>query len=178
MGRWPVSAGHRWLEHFLQHSLGKFGDYQDVISRSEPFLFHSVLTPAPNIGLLTPGEVVAKTLADSREQNILLNRLEGFLRQVIGWREFMRAGYLLEEKSCAPRISGVIMDSFPLRCTAARRIWSPWMRSSGGLTDTPMLTTPRPDHPWQFHAPRGNRPGRGLPHHHQTLRQLLHRSVG
>jgi deoxyribodipyrimidine photolyase-related protein len=51
-----------------------------------------------NIGLLTPGEVVAETLAFSRKRRVPLNSLEGFLRQVIGWREFMRAVYLGVEK--------------------------------------------------------------------------------
>ncbi len=97
---YPVNheQARQWLEHFLHHSLAKFGHYQDAISKSEPFLFHSVLTPALNIGLLTPDEVVAETLAFSRKRRVPLNSLEGFLRQVIGWREFMRAVYLGEEK--------------------------------------------------------------------------------
>lgn len=98
---YPVTheQARRWLGHFLEHNLSRFGDYQDAISESEPFLLHSVLTPALNIGLLTPGEVVAETLTFSRKRRVPLNSLEGFLRQVIGWREFMRAVYIREEKN-------------------------------------------------------------------------------
>ncbi len=86
-----------WLRNFLEERLPYFGDYEDAMSRGETFLFHSVLTPALNIGLLTPAQVVLETLHYAREnpKRIPINSLEGFIRQVIGWREFMRAVYLL-----------------------------------------------------------------------------------
>ena len=85
------------LHNFLGDRLRYFGDYEDAISREEPFLFHSVLTPALNIGLLTPAQVIMETLHYARKnpKNVPINSLEGFIRQVIGWREFMRAVYLL-----------------------------------------------------------------------------------
>ncbi len=87
----------RWLRNFLEERLGRFGDYEDAMSREAAFLFHSVLTPALNIGLLTPAQVVMEALNYARDnkKTVPINSLEGFVRQVIGWREFMRAVYLL-----------------------------------------------------------------------------------
>ncbi|MBN2128910.1 MAG: cryptochrome/photolyase family protein [Sedimentisphaerales bacterium] len=83
-----------WLQDFLKRGLGQFGPYEDAISRTEPFLFHSLLSPLINAGLLIPVEVVERTLEHGRHHDIPLNSLEGFIRQIIGWREFMRAVYL------------------------------------------------------------------------------------
>lgn len=95
---YPVTheESERWLKGFLRERLHYFGDYQDAIVKEEPFLFHSVLTPMLNIGLLTPDQIIKETLAYSEEHSIPLNALEGFIRQIIGWREFMRAIYLLK----------------------------------------------------------------------------------
>jgi len=80
-----------WLERFLRERLPLFGDYEDAISQHHRVLFHSVLTPILNIGLLTPAEVV--TAATRFANQIPVNSLEGFIRQVIGWREFVRLVY-------------------------------------------------------------------------------------
>lgn len=82
------------LDHFLENRLELFGDYQDAISSQQRFLFHSLLSSSLNTGLIRPGEVVEKALSYGRNQKIRLNSLEGFIRQVIGWREFMRGAYL------------------------------------------------------------------------------------
>lgn len=74
------------LEEFLAERLERFGDYEDAIPIRERTLFHSVLTPYLNTGLLTPAEVVTAALATP---GVPLNSLEGFVRQVIGWREFI-----------------------------------------------------------------------------------------
>ena len=94
---YPIThtGAHRWLDDFLQHRLKDFGPYEDAIKKDESFLFHSVLSPLLNIGLLTPQEVIDKTLAYAKIHKIPLNSLEGFIRQVVGWREFIRAMYLL-----------------------------------------------------------------------------------
>ncbi|MEL7432114.1 MAG: cryptochrome/photolyase family protein [Chlamydiota bacterium] len=76
-----------WLEEFIEVDLLLFGPYEDAISDRDPFLFHSVLSPLLNIGLLTPKEVIDRVL---EQKKIPLNSLEGFIRQVIGWREFIR----------------------------------------------------------------------------------------
>ena len=82
------------LEHFLQHRLHHFGAYEDAILQHESVLFHSVLTPALNIGLLSPEQVLNRALAVGEQRGVPLNSLEGFVRQVMGWREFMRMVYL------------------------------------------------------------------------------------
>ena len=80
------------LDDFIENRLVLFGDYEDAIVDGSPTLFHSVLSPLLNVGLLTP-ELVLKTVLKAK--NIPLNSLEGFIRQIIGWREFMRACYVL-----------------------------------------------------------------------------------
>ena len=80
------------LKEFVRDRLDQFGDYEDAISVRETTLFHGVLTPMLNTGLLTPAEVVNAVLA--RADDVPMNSLEGFTRQVIGWREFMRLVYL------------------------------------------------------------------------------------
>ncbi len=93
--RYPVTheeAGH-WLEEFLERRLSRFGPYEDAISSQHAVLFHSVITPALNIGLLTPDQVVRQTMALAGRKTTSLNSLEGFIRQIIGWREYMRAMY-------------------------------------------------------------------------------------
>ena len=95
---YPVTheESERWLKDFLRKKLDLFGDYEDAMLKDEPFLFHSVLTPMLNIGLLTPDQILKETLAYGEGNSIPLNSLEGFIRQIIGWREFMRAVYLLK----------------------------------------------------------------------------------
>ena len=94
---YPVThaAAQRWLEDFLMRRLGNFGDYEDAISASQPYLFHSLLSPLLNIGLLTPNQVLEAALAYAGEHPVHLNSLEGFVRQILGWREYVRAVYLL-----------------------------------------------------------------------------------
>ncbi len=78
---------------FLRQRLKNFGDYEDALSERGEVLFHSVLTPALNCGLLTPQEVLDETLHFASEHEIPLNSLEGFVRQIMGWREFIRGVY-------------------------------------------------------------------------------------
>ncbi len=84
------------LRHFLDHRFSGFGDYEDAISTRHAVLHHSVLTPALNIGLLTPQQVLDETFEAMSERDIPLNDAEGFIRQIIGWREFMRIIYVRE----------------------------------------------------------------------------------
>lgn len=84
------------LTLFLEKKLALFGDYQDAIQEKDSFLFHSVLSSSLNIGLLTPQEVIQAALDHSEKHPVPLNSLEGFLRQIMGWREFVRASYLLK----------------------------------------------------------------------------------
>lgn len=83
-----------WLQHFLQHRFSEFGPYEDAIVGTEHILHHSVLTPMLNVGLLTPLQIIDETLHHSRAHHIPLPSVEGFVRQVIGWREFIRGVYV------------------------------------------------------------------------------------
>lgn len=84
------------LSDFIEKRLALFGDYEDAIVENESFLFHSVLTPALNIGLITPNQIIAHVMSAWKKKKVPLNSVEGFLRQIIGWREFIRACYLLK----------------------------------------------------------------------------------
>lgn len=81
---------------FLLRRSREFGIYEDAIHSSETWLYHSVLTPALNIGLITPAFAVNEILERAPELKIPLNSLEGFIRQIIGWREFMRGIYIIK----------------------------------------------------------------------------------
>ena len=81
------------LDYFFDESINLFGDYEDSISSSENFIFHSVISQYLNIGLITPKEIIDKALKRNSEKKIKLNSLEGFIRQIIGWREFIRGIY-------------------------------------------------------------------------------------
>ncbi|WP_290791393.1 cryptochrome/photolyase family protein [Flavihumibacter sp. UBA7668] len=92
---YPTShAGARsWLQQFLKERLAAFGPYEDAMVKEESYLFHSVLSPLINTGLLTPREVLDETLQYASNQEIPFNSLEGFIRQIIGWREFIHQVY-------------------------------------------------------------------------------------
>ncbi len=82
------------LHEFLKEKLNDFGPYEDSISQKHVFNFHSVLSSSLNIGLLTPSEVLKETLKFAEENKVLFSSLEGFIRQIIGWREFMMIVYV------------------------------------------------------------------------------------
>ncbi len=99
MSLYPVThqdARHT-LKKFITERLSLFGPYEDALSTKGRVLFHSVLSPLLNVGLLTPQEVIDAIL-DEDTRDIPLQSQEGFIRQVIGWREFMRAMYVLYGK--------------------------------------------------------------------------------
>ena len=81
------------VELFTKDKINNFGDYEDSVKKNSPFLFHSNLSPYLNLGLITPKEIITKILNANKLKNIPINSLEGFVRQVIGWREFMRGIY-------------------------------------------------------------------------------------
>jgi deoxyribodipyrimidine photolyase-related protein len=83
------------LDHFISACLPSFGDYQDAMKTGEPFLYHAVLSPYLNAGLLTAREVCVAAEAAWRAGKVPLNAAEGFIRQVLGWREYVRGLYWL-----------------------------------------------------------------------------------
>lgn len=82
-----------WLNSFYAERFQQFGPYEDAIVEGQNWLYHSVLTPMLNVGLLDPKEVIDTAIDAAVEYNVPLNSLEGFIRQIMGWREFMRATY-------------------------------------------------------------------------------------
>ncbi len=82
-----------WLTQFLQKRFAEFGDYEDAIVNSELVLHHSLLTPMLNVGLLAPDEILEDAVTYATNNNIPLNSCEGFVRQILGWREFIRGVY-------------------------------------------------------------------------------------
>jgi deoxyribodipyrimidine photolyase-related protein len=84
------------LDDFIEYGLPTFGDYQDAMKASEPFLFHSMLSPYLNAGLLLAREVVARVEHAYRQGDVPLNSAEGFVRQILGWREYIRGLYWLK----------------------------------------------------------------------------------
>ena len=93
---------NKWLEDFLKERIRLFGDYEDAVTDKSNTVFHSALSPLINLGLITPEEIIEKLR--KIENKIPINSLEGYIRQIIGWREFMRGIYQnydkkLEEKN-------------------------------------------------------------------------------
>ena len=82
-----------WLDNFFENKFSNFGNYEDAIRSENNFLFHSAISPILNMGLITPDEVIKKALEFSQLKSVPINSLEGFIRQIIGWREFIRGIY-------------------------------------------------------------------------------------
>ena len=78
---------------FLKEKSNLFGDYEDAVDQRNNILFHSALSPYINLGLITPDLIINKILEFHKKNKIRLNSLEGYIRQLIGWREFMRGVY-------------------------------------------------------------------------------------
>ena len=94
---YPVTHedAQKQLAYFLTYKFDLFGPYQDALSEKDPYLFHSNLSSSLNIGLLSPNEIINAAL----KTNAPIESKEGFIRQIIGWREFIRALYILEGRS-------------------------------------------------------------------------------
>ena len=81
----------KWLDYFIVKKFNLFGDYEDAVDTNNNFLFHSVLSPMINLGLLTPELIIERVR--KVEKKIKINSYEGYIRQIIGWREFIRGIY-------------------------------------------------------------------------------------
>jgi deoxyribodipyrimidine photolyase-related protein len=102
---WPVTAAQAEaaLEDFVAQRLPLFGRYQDAMWQGEPWLYHAHLAAAMNLKLLDPRRAVAAAVAAWRSGQAPLEAVEGFVRQVLGWREFIRGVYWLEMPGYAER---------------------------------------------------------------------------
>ena len=94
---WVVTHKDAWinLQDFLDRYLFNYGTFQDAINKDDPFVFHSLLSPYLNIGLLDPMDCINECERRFRDpsNDIPLNSVEGFIRQILGWREFIRGVY-------------------------------------------------------------------------------------
>jgi deoxyribodipyrimidine photolyase-related protein len=94
---WPLTRAEalEGLNHFLKYCLPNFGTYQDAMVPDEPWLFHSRISFSLNLKLLSPLEVINAAIKEwqSREQEITYSQIEGFVRQILGWREYVRGIY-------------------------------------------------------------------------------------
>jgi deoxyribodipyrimidine photolyase-related protein len=81
------------LQGFLEQRFHEFGAYEDAIVKEEHFLNHSLLSPLINVGLLSPSDVINKAIAYAETHEVPINSTEGFVRQILGWREFIRGVY-------------------------------------------------------------------------------------
>ncbi len=84
------------LKHFITHALPRFGDFQDAMLTENKFLYHAVISPYLNAGLLGPLEICQAAEQAYRDGHAPINAVEGFIRQIIGWREYVRGIYFLE----------------------------------------------------------------------------------
>lgn len=92
---YAVTRAQAWmeLEHFMTYLLPNFGDYQDAMVAGEPYLYHSLISSYLNAGLLLPLEICERAEAAYRAGKAPLNAVEGFIRQILGWREYIRGIY-------------------------------------------------------------------------------------
>ncbi len=84
------------LDHFVSHNLRSFGDYQDAMKTDNPFLHHSLISAPLNLGLLSPMEVCRRAEDAWHAGDAPLNAVEGFIRQILGWREYVRGLYWMK----------------------------------------------------------------------------------
>lgn len=140
---YPVThqQAEEWLDDFVENRLDLFGDYEDALSYHERTLYHSVLTPALNIGLLTPGGVLQRVMRRHSERPVPLNSLEGFVRQVVGWREFVRG------VSREPRTGQDVFQN-------KRTLTSAWREAKTGLPPLDRSLERARRHGWCHHIER------------------------
>ncbi len=93
--RWPVTRKEALsaLDDFIENRLPLFGKYQDAMWMDEPFLYHSLLSSSLNLKLIHPIEVINRAVLAYREKKLSLSTVEGFIRQILGWREYVRGVY-------------------------------------------------------------------------------------
>lgn len=88
---YPIThkSSEKWLNHFINKKLSLYGDYQDSIHNEDIFIYHSVISPMLNIGLLNPLDIINKIKKKYQSnKNVKINDYEGFIRQIIGWRSY------------------------------------------------------------------------------------------
>ena len=113
--RWPVTPAQaeQALEDFIEHRLPQFGTYQDAMWTGRPFLYHSRLSAALNLKLLDPMTAVRAAEQAYHDGHAPINAVEGFIRQILGWREFVRGVYWLYAPEYVERNALDATDDLP-----------------------------------------------------------------
>ena len=143
---WPVTAkeAKKALKGFVESGLRDFGRYEDAMWTGQPWLFHSQLSVPLNLKLLDPQDCIDAALEAYKDGKAPINSVEGFIRQIIGWREYIRGVYWREGPGCRDR------NYLDQHGDLPEFYWS-------GDTDMRCLKeciTPVLDHAWMHHIPR------------------------
>ena len=132
------------LNFFIKEKSNLFGDYEDAVSQKDNILFHSALSPYINLGLITPELIIEKILNFHKKKKIKLNSLEGYIRQIIGWREFMRGVYQGYSEQMETK------NFFKQK----RKMKSSWYDGSTGLPPLDYAIKNALTHGWSHHIER------------------------
>jgi len=138
------TQAERWLDTFLAERFRDFGTYEDALPRRSSFVFHSGLSPLLNVGLLTPDQVLDRALAYGAEHTVPINSVEGFVRQILGWREFVRGVY---QHFNGPLTSRNIWNG-------DRRLTDDWYRGNTGIEPLDHVIRKAADLGWAHHIER------------------------
>lgn len=138
------TQAERWLDAFLAERFRDFGTYEDALTRRSSFVFHSGLSPLLNVGLLTPDQVLDRALAYGAEHAVPINSVEGFVRQILGWREFVRGVY---HHFNGPLTSRNIWNG-------DRRLTDDWYRGNTGIEPLDHVIHKAADLGWAHHIER------------------------
>ena len=132
------------LDFFIRKKSNLFGDYEDAVSQKDNILFHSALSPYINLGLITPELIIEKILNFHKKNKIKLNSLEGYVRQIIGWREFMRGVY--QDFSDEMETKNFFKQT--------RKMKSSWYEGNTGLPPLDYAIKNALTHGWSHHIER------------------------
>ena len=143
---WPVTrdAALKSLDDFLCNRFDRFGPFEDAMTTRSDTVFHSVLSPLLNLGLITPAEVVGCAVRHGRDHGVPLQSIEGFVRQLVGWREFIRGIY----REYGERQATTNFWS------ATRRMTKDWYDATTGIVPLDHTIDVARRRGWAHHIPR------------------------
>ena len=143
---WPVTREDavQAVDDFLRHRFADFGPYEDAMTTRSDSVFHSLLSPVLNLGLVTPAELVRRALDVARKGGVPMQSVEGFIRQVIGWREFVRGVY---------REFGEAQASSNF-WSASRELTADWYEGTTGIVPLDHAIDTARRRGWTHHIPR------------------------